>query len=75
MGLGFWEMAILLAIVLVIFGAGKLPSAMSDIGKGFRAFKAGMKDEPVAAEPPQQEPAPPKPAEPLRLVDRRGDGG
>ncbi len=65
MGLGVWEMAVLLAIVLVIFGAGKLPSAMSDIAKGVRAFKSGLKDEPAAA----------KPAEPLRLVDRSGERG
>jgi sec-independent protein translocase protein TatA len=73
MGLGFWEMAILLAIVLVIFGAGKLPSAMGDIAKGFAAFKAGLKDDP--ADPPQAQGERRPPAEPLRLVDRRGDGG
>lgn len=73
MGLGLWEMAVLLAIVLVIFGAGKLPSAMSDIAKGVRAFKSGLKDEPAATEP--SGPAAAKPAEPLRLVDRSGERG
>lgn len=78
MGLGVWEMAVLLAIVLVIFGAGKLPSAMSDIAKGVRAFKSGLKDEPAATETAATEPPGPeaaKPAEPLRLVDRSGERG
>lgn len=78
MGLGVWEMAVLLAIVLVIFGAGKLPSAMSDIAKGVRAFKSGLKDEPAAETPTPETPTPEtaaKPAEPLRLVDRSGERG
>lgn len=79
MGLGFGEMAVLLAIVLVIFGAGKLPLAMSDIAKGVRAFKSGLKDGPAATETAATERATPetaaKPAEPLRLVDRTGERG
>lgn len=84
MGLGFGEMAVLLAIVLVIFGAGKLPSAMSDIAKGVRAFKSGLKDGPAATETAATETAATeratpetaaKPAEPLRLVDRTGERG
>ena len=44
MGMSFGHMALLLAIVLVIFGAGKLPRVMGDIAKGLKAFKDGMKD-------------------------------
>ncbi|HTZ34709.1 MAG TPA: twin-arginine translocase TatA/TatE family subunit [Stellaceae bacterium] len=36
---------VVLAIVLVLFGAGKLPRVMGDFAKGIKAFKAGMKDE------------------------------
>jgi sec-independent protein translocase protein TatA len=38
---------LVLAVVLVLFGAGKLPHVMSDLGKGIRAFREGMdhKDE------------------------------
>jgi sec-independent protein translocase protein TatA len=50
MSLGVTEMVVILAIVLVIFGAGKLPSVMGDLAKGVRNFKAGLKDEP-AVEP------------------------
>ncbi len=42
--------ALVLAIVLILFGAGKLPRVMGDFAKGIKAFKAGMKDE--DGEPP-----------------------
>lgn len=44
MGMSIGHMALLLVIVLVIFGAGKLPQVMGDIAKGVKAFKDGMKD-------------------------------
>ena len=44
MGMSFGHMALLLAIVLVIFGAGKLPRVMGDLAKGIKAFKHGMRD-------------------------------
>jgi sec-independent protein translocase protein TatA len=51
---------VVLAIVLVLFGAGKLPRMMGDFAKGIKAFKAGMKeeDEPTAEQPPAQVPPP-----------------
>lgn len=39
MGLGWQELAIILLIVIVIFGAGKLPEIGSGLGKGIRGFK------------------------------------
>ena len=36
---------VVLAIVLILFGAGKLPRVMGDFAKGIKAFKAGMKEE------------------------------
>lgn len=56
MSFGFWEILILLLIVLVLFGAGKLPRLMGDVAQGVKAFKKGMKeaaaeDEPAAAAP------------------------
>ena len=47
---------VVLAIVLVLFGAGKLPRVMGDFAKGIKAFKAGMKDEEEAGTgtPPAQ---------------------
>ena len=43
-GLGTGELLIILVIVLVIFGAGKLPSVGKSLGEGIRGFKEGMKD-------------------------------
>jgi sec-independent protein translocase protein TatA len=45
MGIGATELILIMVIVLIIFGAGKLPKVMSDLGKGIKSFKEGMKDE------------------------------
>ncbi|HAU29360.1 MAG TPA: twin-arginine translocase TatA/TatE family subunit [Rhodospirillaceae bacterium] len=52
MGLGFSELMIVLVIVLILFGAGKLPKVMSEMGRGVKGFREGMKegDAPVKAE-------------------------
>jgi len=42
MGLSIWHLMIVLAVVLVVFGAGRLPQVMGDLGKGLRSFKGGM---------------------------------
>ena len=49
MSLGIWEILIILVLVLVLFGAGKLPRVMGDLGKGLRNFKDGLKGEGDAA--------------------------
>lgn len=51
---------VVLAIILILFGAGKLPRVMGDFAKGIKAFKAGMKeeDEPETAAAPAQVPPP-----------------
>lgn len=43
-GLGPWELIIILVIVLVIFGAGKLPEIGSGLGKGIKNFKKATKE-------------------------------
>jgi sec-independent protein translocase protein TatA len=43
-GLGFPEIIIILVIVLLIFGAGKLPEIMGSIGKGIKDFKKAIKE-------------------------------
>jgi len=47
---------VVLAIILILFGAGKLPRVMGDFAKGIKAFKAGMReeDDPEAASAPAQ---------------------
>lgn len=43
-GLGTSELIIILVLVLIIFGAGKLPQVGKSLGEGLRNFKDGMKD-------------------------------
>lgn len=43
---------VVLALVLLLFGAGKLPNLMGDLAKGIKSFKAGMKDGNEEAAPP-----------------------
>lgn len=45
MGIGLKEIVIVLLVVLIVFGAGKLPRVMGDLGKGLRSFKDGLKGE------------------------------
>ncbi|SNB52159.1 sec-independent protein translocase protein TatA [Arboricoccus pini] len=40
----FWHWFIVLAVVLIIFGAGKLPNVMGDLAKGIKNFKSGMQE-------------------------------
>lgn len=42
MGLSLWHLLVLGLVVLVVFGAGKLPNVMGDLGKGLRNFKSGL---------------------------------
>ncbi len=50
-----WHWLIVLVIVLVLFGRGKIPELMGDVAKGIKSFKKGMADEdntpPPAADP------------------------
>lgn len=39
MGLNGWELGIILVLVLIVFGAGKLPDVFRQAGKGIKAFK------------------------------------
>ena len=45
MRLGPWEIVAILAVVLIIFGVGKLPQAMGQLGKGIRNFKKAASGE------------------------------
>ncbi|MBI5428060.1 MAG: twin-arginine translocase TatA/TatE family subunit [Nitrospinae bacterium] len=56
MGIGFSELAVILVIIMIIFGAGKLPEIGSAFGKSIRNFKQSMKEAEAAdAEQPAAE--------------------
>jgi len=54
MSIGIWQVLLILLIVVIIFGAGKLPQVMGDLAKGVKSFKSGLKDD----EPPPPQPQP-----------------
>lgn len=60
MGLSFFHLVVLLVVVLIVFGAGRLPAVMGDLGKGIRNFKAGLNGEPQEGDKPFLTAAPPK---------------
>ncbi|MCK4946709.1 MAG: twin-arginine translocase TatA/TatE family subunit [Alphaproteobacteria bacterium] len=55
MSISFVQILLILVVVLVLFGAGKLPGVMGDLGKGMRNFKDGLKEgeEDKNEEPPK----------------------
>lgn len=42
--IGIWQILLILVAVLLLFGAGKIPRLMKDMGKGINAFKSGLKE-------------------------------
>ena len=44
MSIGFWQIAIVVVLVVLLFGRGKISSLMGDVAKGIKSFKNGMKD-------------------------------
>jgi sec-independent protein translocase protein TatA len=54
-GLGMPELLVILVIVLIIFGANKLPQLGEGLGKGIRNFKKGIKKEEIDITPEKPE--------------------
>lgn len=46
---GTYEIMIVVAVMLLLFGSAKLPSLMRNMGRSINEFKAGMKDKPAGA--------------------------
>ena len=57
-GMGVGELLIVLVVVLLVFGPGRLPEMMGNLGKAMREFQKGLR------EPPEIEKAPAKPTPP-----------
>lgn len=55
--LSIWHWVLVLVVVLLLFGRGKISELMGDMAQGIKAFKKGMQDEPdVVVKPPAGEP-------------------
>lgn len=63
MGIGTTELIIILVIILIIFGVGKLPEVGAGIGKGIKEFKKAQRDE-------KEIPAPAAPAADNKKEDK-----
>lgn len=58
-GLSIWHWMILLLVIMLLFGGGKVSSFMGDFAKGIKEFKKNMADEPrdaSMASPPDRPP-------------------
>ena len=59
--LSIWHWIVVIAVVLLLFGRGKISDLMGDVAQGIKAFKKGMQDDDkTAAE---------KPTEPVKTID------
>tara|TARA_B100002052_G_scaffold174345_1_gene158636 strand:+ start:282 stop:494 length:213 start_codon:yes stop_codon:yes gene_type:complete len=47
MSIGFWQIAIVVILVVLLFGRGKISSLMGDVAKGIKSFKKGMSSDPT----------------------------
>ena len=45
MGISFWQIAIVVVLVVLLFGRGKISSLMGDVAKGIKSFKNGMSED------------------------------
>lgn len=59
MNLGTPELLVILVIVMLLFGARRIPDLMKGFGEGIRSFKEGMRDTTGEQSPPPAPPAPP----------------
>ena len=57
--LSIWHWIVVIAVVLLLFGRGKISDLMGDVANGIKAFKKGMQDDA----------RPEKPAEPVKTID------
>jgi len=46
MSIGIWQIAIVVVLVVLLFGRGKISGIMGDVAKGIKSFKKGLSDSP-----------------------------
>ena len=66
--LSVWHWIVVIAVVLLLFGRGKISELMGDVAQGIKAFKKGMsEDETAKAEPPK--------TDPMKTIDHQPGSG
>ena len=60
--LSIWHWIVVIAVVLLLFGRGKISDLMGDVAQGIKAFKKGMQDD-------TKEPEKPAATEPMKTID------
>jgi sec-independent protein translocase protein TatA len=59
--LSIWHWIVVIAVILLLFGRGKISELMGDVAQGIKSFKKGMaEDEPAKTETPPADPKDPK---------------
>ena len=53
MSIGFWQIAIVAVLIVLLVGRGKISSLMGDVAKGIKSFKKGMASDPVEDNTPK----------------------
>jgi sec-independent protein translocase protein TatA len=51
--LSIWHWIVVIAVVLLLFGRGKISDLMGDVAQGIKAFKKGMQDDDKPADKPE----------------------
>ncbi len=65
-GLSIWHWMVVIVVVLLLFGRGKISDLMGDVAGGIKAFKKGMAEDDNAAEAKN---------EPVKTIDHQASGG
>ncbi len=61
--MSIWHWIVVIAVVLLLFGRGKISELMGDVAQGIKSFKKGMAEDEAKVEPP--------PAEPVKTIDHQ----
>lgn len=62
--LSIWHWIVVVAVILLLFGRGKISDLMGDVAQGIKAFKKGMKDDENSVEK----------SEPVKTINHNADG-
>ncbi len=59
MGISFWQVLLVLVLIVLLFGRGRISDLMGDVARGIKSFKKGLADEETPETPPKEIPESP----------------